>query len=83
MLNRCNGAGLGSLIALWEYRVMCLAAMQNINPYDQWGVELGKSIADTALKALSDNDSPAATADLDAISLATIASLRTQMRQTE
>lgn len=37
---------LGTLLAMWEHRTTALAAMQNINPFDQWGVELGKGIAD-------------------------------------
>lgn len=54
MLDKCDGYCLGSLIALWEHRVVCLAALTGINPFDQWGVELGKSIAHAALEALSD-----------------------------
>lgn len=37
---------LGVLLCLWEHRTAALAAMQNINPFDQWGVELGKGIAE-------------------------------------
>ena len=36
---------LGALIALWEHRVVVQAAALGINPFDQWGVELGKSLA--------------------------------------
>ena len=36
---------LGSLIALYEHKVVCQAMVWGINPFDQWGVELGKSIA--------------------------------------
>jgi glucose-6-phosphate isomerase len=36
---------LGSLIALYEHKVVCQAVVWGINPFDQWGVELGKSIA--------------------------------------
>jgi glucose-6-phosphate isomerase len=36
---------LGRLIALYEHRVFCEAAIWNINAYDQWGVELGKELA--------------------------------------
>lgn len=38
-------ASLGSLIALYEHKVFCQAAIWNICAYDQWGVELGKVIA--------------------------------------
>ena len=37
---------LGCLLAMWEHRTVLLAALQNINPFDQWGVELGKTIAE-------------------------------------
>ena len=36
---------LGSLIALYEHKVFCQAAIWGIHAYDQWGVELGKSVA--------------------------------------
>jgi glucose-6-phosphate isomerase len=77
MLERCNGEGLGALIALWEYRVVCLAAIQHINPFDQWGVALGKSIAQAATTALSSvPDAAAKPESLDAISQAIIESLK-------
>jgi glucose-6-phosphate isomerase len=36
---------LGSLIALYEHKVFCQAAIWGIHAYDQWGVELGKTVA--------------------------------------
>ena len=36
---------LGALIALYEHKVFCQAAIWGIHAYDQWGVELGKTIA--------------------------------------
>jgi glucose-6-phosphate isomerase len=36
---------LGALVALYEHKVFCQAALWGINPYDQWGVELGKTLA--------------------------------------
>jgi glucose-6-phosphate isomerase len=76
MLERCNGEGLGALIALWEYRVMCLAAIQHINPFDQWGVALGKSIAQAATAALESTTAAAGSEPLDAVSQAIIESLK-------
>jgi glucose-6-phosphate isomerase len=64
------------LIALWEYRVMCLAAIQHINPFDQWGVVLGKSIAQAATLALSSTPLAGQSASLDATSQAIIESLK-------
>lgn len=53
LLDRCNAESLGALIALWEHRVECMAALTGVNPFDQWGVELGKTIAASALAALA------------------------------
>lgn len=36
---------LGQLIALYEHKVYVASVLWNINPFDQWGVELGKQIA--------------------------------------
>ena len=36
---------LGALIALYEHKVFCQAMIWRINPFDQWGVELGKERA--------------------------------------
>ena len=44
-LKNLSPESLGSLIALWEYRVFVTAAMLNINPFDQFGVNAGKKVA--------------------------------------
>jgi glucose-6-phosphate isomerase len=36
---------LGQIVALYEHRVFVEAAIWDINPFDQWGVELGKELA--------------------------------------
>lgn len=72
MLDRFNAHGLGTLIALWEHRVLCLAALSDVNPFDQWGVELGKSIAPSAFNALATDAAIPADAPLDDISRALI-----------
>jgi glucose-6-phosphate isomerase len=40
-----NPATLGALLALYEHRTFCSARLWHINPFDQWGVELGKEIS--------------------------------------
>ncbi len=40
---------LGSLIALYEHKVFVQGVIWNINSFDQWGVELGKQLADNLL----------------------------------
>jgi len=44
-MDRLTPYNLGSLIALYEHKVFCQAAIWGINAFDQWGVELGKSVA--------------------------------------
>jgi glucose-6-phosphate isomerase len=45
IFSRYDAASLGQLIALYEHKVFTLAALFNINAFDQWGVELGKRLA--------------------------------------
>jgi len=35
---------LGALLAFYEHKVFTLAVLWNLNPFDQWGVELGKTL---------------------------------------
>jgi glucose-6-phosphate isomerase len=44
-LDRLDPLRLGALIALYEHKVFTQAAIWRINAYDQWGVELGKTMA--------------------------------------
>jgi len=53
---------LGALVALYEHKVFVLGTIWNVNSFDQWGVELGKQLADRitpelANDALLDHDS--------------------------
>jgi glucose-6-phosphate isomerase len=41
---RIDPATLGALIALYEHKVFVESVLWDINPFDQWGVELGKKI---------------------------------------
>ena len=43
---------LGALIALYEHKVFVQSVIWNINPFDQWGVELGKQLAGKILTEL-------------------------------
>ncbi|MBX2826072.1 MAG: glucose-6-phosphate isomerase [Gammaproteobacteria bacterium] len=45
MAQRFDPRSLGALIALYEHKVFVEAAIWEINPFDQWGVELGKQLA--------------------------------------
>ncbi|RUR26043.1 glucose-6-phosphate isomerase [Vreelandella andesensis] len=45
LLDKLTPFTLGALIALYEHKVFVQAVIWDINPFDQWGVELGKKIA--------------------------------------
>jgi glucose-6-phosphate isomerase len=45
LLDRIDPATLGALIAFYEHRTFANAALLGINPFDQFGVELGKEMA--------------------------------------
>jgi len=57
MVDRLSPARLGALLALYEHRVLVAAHMWRINPFDQWGVELGKSLADNIEACLAQGNS--------------------------
>lgn len=56
LLDELNPFTLGALVALYEHKVYVMSVIWDINPFDQWGVELGKQIADTTFQALSQGD---------------------------
>lgn len=45
LLEALDPASLGALIALYEHRIFVSGAVWGINSFDQWGVELGKKLA--------------------------------------
>lgn len=63
---------LGRVIALYEHRVFVEGAIWNINSFDQWGVELGKELANTLLPAV---ESGRASPDLSASAAGLLAHL--------
>ncbi len=52
VLPSLDPASLGALIALYEHKVFVLGAIWRINPFDQWGVELGKVLATPLVREL-------------------------------
>lgn len=44
---------LGSLIAIYEHKIFVQGVIWNIPSYDQWGVELGKQLADSILEEIN------------------------------
>ena len=55
VLEALTPRSLGQLLALYEHRTYCLAVLWGINAFDQWGVALGKRLADRYFQAFSDN----------------------------
>jgi len=53
LFRKLTPATLGSLIALYEHKIFTQGAIWNINPFDQWGVELGKQLAKKILPELA------------------------------
>jgi glucose-6-phosphate isomerase len=45
LLKQLDAHHLGMLIALYEHKVFVQSVIWEINPFDQWGVELGKKLA--------------------------------------
>lgn len=57
MADKLTPSAVGKLIALYEHKVFVQAAIWGINPFDQWGVELGKELATKIVHELcSDSD---------------------------
>ena len=63
LMDRVDPFTLGQLIALYEHKVFVQAVIWGINPFDQWGVELGKTQAKALLPVLTDDASPAEQSD--------------------
>jgi len=63
---------LGALLAFYEHRTFAQAVLSGVNPFDQWGVELGKDMANGLLPALEGD----ARTETDASTAAWLARLR-------
>ena len=58
LLDHLTPAGLGKLIALYEHSVFVQGTVWNVNPFDQWGVELGKVLAKKVAGELEADSEP-------------------------
>ncbi len=58
LVDRLTPAALGKLIALYEHSVFTQGAIWNIDPFDQWGVELGKVLAQRIIPELESKAEP-------------------------
>ncbi len=62
LLDELTPRALGALIALYEHKVFVQSVIWNVNAFDQWGVELGKSLAGRILPEL-EGGAPVSTHD--------------------
>jgi len=62
LIKKITPCSLGSLIAMYEHKIFTQGVIWNIFSFDQWGVELGKALANRILPELED-DSPAISHD--------------------
>jgi len=58
LVNRLTPEGLGKLVALYEHSVFTQGVIWNIDSFDQWGVELGKVLAQRIIPELESKDQP-------------------------
>ena len=58
LMERLTPAALGKLVALYEHSVFTQGTIWNIDPFDQWGVELGKVLAQRIIPELESTTEP-------------------------
>ncbi len=63
LADRLTPATLGALTALYEHVVFTQGVIWNVNSFDQWGVELGKALAQAIMPELESPAIPALTHD--------------------
>jgi len=73
---RLTPSTLGQLVALYEHITFTEGSIWGVNPFDQWGVELGKVMANQLAPLLTAGGSP--TVDQDSSTNALITRYRAQ-----
>ena len=58
LAERLTPQSLGSLVALYEHSVFTQGVIWNIDSFDQWGVELGKALAQRTIPELESAQEP-------------------------
>ncbi|WP_172915167.1 glucose-6-phosphate isomerase [Capnocytophaga canimorsus] len=56
LIDKLTPESLGKLIAMYEHKIFVEGVIWNIYSYDQWGVELGKQLANHILKDIEATD---------------------------
>jgi len=59
LADRLTPSVLGQLVALYEHKVFAQGAIWDVNSFDQWGVELGKSLAQAIIPEVQATADPA------------------------
>ncbi len=60
VLEQLGPRQLGGLLAIYEHKVFCQGIIWDINSFDQWGVELGKNLAEPIYAELAGGEASAA-----------------------
>lgn len=55
LIDKLTPESLGSLVAMYEHKIFVQGIIWNIFSYDQWGVELGKQLANSILDEINNN----------------------------
>jgi glucose-6-phosphate isomerase len=58
-VKRLTPEALGALVALYEHAVFTQGVIWNIDSFDQWGVELGKVLAQRIIPEIESQTEPA------------------------
>jgi glucose-6-phosphate isomerase len=58
LLDRLTPTALGKLVAMYEHSVFTQGTIWNIDSFDQWGVELGKVLAQRIIPELESKTNP-------------------------
>ena len=56
LIEKLTPETLGSLVALYEHKIFVQGVIWNIFSYDQWGVELGKQLANSILEEINSKE---------------------------
>ena len=56
LIEQLTPESLGKLIVMYEHKIFCEGIIWNIFSYDQWGVELGKQLANNLLEEINSKE---------------------------
>ena len=80
LMRRLDAASLGALLALYEHKTFCEGVVWGINSFDQWGVELGKTLAARLVEQLEAPAGALPDTSLDSSTRALLARIRALLR---